>query len=219
MSKQGPASLRSVHQSPPRENITGDWADPKGLTVSANVGSSGDGPISAARGTVQAAGASEVEHLRILGNNVDLGDEINADFVTDCVRNIEGLRSDQELKETWGLDEHRWSQLSKNAPLLDAIKAERERRIHNGEAAREAAQRHFANTPSVLSEILHNEAISPRHRIEAAKELRQVACSSPEKSTSAGGRFVIRIDLGADHRLVKDFDLPACIPGDDGTLQ
>jgi hypothetical protein len=192
---------------------------PKSLRAPASAGSPCVDRTPGAQRTAQATSGCESGRVTTLGNNVASDDAINRDFVADCARNIEGLRSDGELKEAWGLDEHGWSQLSENAPLLDAIKAERERRIRNGEAAREAAKLHFVDTPSVLCQILHNEAISPRHRIEAAKELRQVACSAPEDSSSAGAKFVISINLGADHRLVKDFDLPARIPRDDGTEQ
>jgi hypothetical protein len=128
------------------------------------------------------------------------------------------LRSDREIKEAWGLDAVDWARLAENTALLNEIKAERERRIRSGEAAREAAQRHYALAPSILNEILQNEAISPRHRIEAAKELRQVAAAARE-NIGTGERFIISIDLGGDQRLVKEFDQPARIPGDDGDAQ
>ena len=63
-----------------------------------------------------------------------------------------------------------------------AVRAERERRILSGEAPKEAAQRHFTKAPAVLNDILTDEQVSPRHRIEAARELRQVAGSGPERA-------------------------------------
>ena len=81
--------------------------------------------------------------------------------LSDCARNLEGLLSDRQLRETWGLDDDELVRLADNTPLLGAIKAERERRIRMGDAAREAAQRHFAKAPSILNEILQNETISP----------------------------------------------------------
>jgi hypothetical protein len=149
---------------------------------------------------------------------VNLGDELAETFITECARNIEGLRSDREIKETWGLDDGEWIALAENAPLLNAIKATREQRIRNGEAAREAAQQHFAKAPSILNDILQNETISPRHRIEAAKELRQVAGGGQENA-AAGERFTIVIDLGEDYRLTKEFNQPARIPNGDGDAQ
>jgi len=170
--------------------------------------------FSASRDAVLPAGPSgEAGHVRVLNVTVSLDSETGRAFVTDCARNIETLRSDRELKETWGLDERQWAQLAENAQLLDAIKAERERRIRSGDAARETAQRHFAKAPFVLNEILHDRSISPRHRIEAAKELRQAA-GGPETVADRGERFVISINLGDDDKLVREFDQPARAPHD-----
>jgi hypothetical protein len=154
----------------------------------------------------------------IRGVSVNLDSEPAKTFVTECARNIEGLRSDQEIREAWGLDEREWTALADNTPVLNAIKAERERRIRSGEAAREAAQQHFAKAPSILNDILQNDTISPRHRIEAAKELRQVAGGGRENEAAAE-RFTIVIDLGEDYRLTKEFDQPASIADDDGETQ
>ncbi len=96
--------------------------------------------------------------------------------------------------------EHEWPQLAENTPLLNAVKAERERRIRSGEAAREAAQRHFASAPSVLNEILQNKLIPARHRIEAAKELRRWRPLGPD-ATATAEKFVITIDLGGDKQV------------------
>jgi hypothetical protein len=151
-------------------------------------------------------------YVRVLGAAFSLGDRTGKAFVMDCARHTEGLRTDRELKETWGLDEQGWARLAENIPLLNAIKAERERRIHCGEAAREAAQRHFVHAPSVLNEILHNKLISPRHRIEAARELRQVAVNGPE-TTRATEKFVINIDLGGGDKFVCETEIINRPPG------
>jgi hypothetical protein len=108
--------------------------------------------------------------------------------------------------------------LARNEQLLRAVRAELDRRITNGEAAREAAQRHFAKAPSILNDIMQNNTISPRHRIEAAKELRQAAGGDRE-NMGAGEKFIIMIDLGEDHRLIKEFNQPARIPSRDGDAQ
>lgn len=169
-------------------------------------------------GTPTSPGAADVGSVRVRGVNVGLDSEPAKTFVTECARNIEGLRSEREIKEAWGIDEGEWTALADNAPVLKAIKAERERRIRSGDAAREAAQQHFAKAPSILSDIMQNDAISPRHRIEAAKELRQVA-GADRDGAATGEKFVIVIDLGEDHRLVKEFNRPARICSDDGDVQ
>jgi hypothetical protein len=156
--------------------------------------------------------------LHICGTEISVEDEIGKAFITECSRNIEGLRSDREIKEAWDLDDGEWIALAENKPLLNAIKIEREKRIRNGEAAREAAQLYFAKAPAVLNEILQNATVSPRHRIEAAKELRQVAADVREH-TASGEKFSIVIDLGGDCQLVREFEQPARLRSDDGDEQ
>jgi hypothetical protein len=145
-------------------------------------------------------------HIPLRGTSVSLDDDTGKVFVTDCARHIEGLRTDQDLKETWGLDEEQWGRLADNIALLNAVRVEREWRIRSGEAAREAAQRHFATAPAILNEILQNKLMSPRHRIEAARELRQVAANGPE-ATAPAEKFVITIDLGGDDKFVCEADI------------
>src|SRR6185437_16073046 len=43
--------------------------------------------------------------LRLQGVIVNHDDERAKTFITECSRNIEGLRSDREIKEAWGLDD------------------------------------------------------------------------------------------------------------------
>ena len=110
---------------------------------------------------------------------------------------------DSDVKNKWTLTDEDWERLANNAPLLQAVRAERERRIISGDAAKEGAQRAFAKAPTVLSEILMDEQVSPRHRIEAARELRQTI-GEADTASKAGERFVITIDLGGDDKLVID---------------
>jgi hypothetical protein len=149
------------------------------------------------------------------GSPVSLDSDVGTDFIKHCARNVEGLLSESELKAKYQLSDDDWVGLAKNEQLLRAVRTEVDRRIANGQCAREAALRHHARTPSILNEILQNETISPRHRIEAAKELRQLAGGARE-NIGTGEKFIIKIDLGEDCRLVKEFDQPARIPSDDG---
>lgn len=152
------------------------------------------------------------------GSPVSLDSDVGVDFIKHCARNVEGLLPETELRATYQLSDEDWAGLAKNEQLLRAVRSEVDRRIVNGECAREAALRHHARAPSVLNEILQNETISPRHRIEAAKELRQLVGGARE-NTAPGEKFVIMIDLGEDCRLVKEFTQPARIPDDDGEAQ
>lgn len=137
------------------------------------------------------------------GVTVALDTDVGQAFVIDCARNTEGLLSDHDLKSKWALSDDHWERLAGNTPLLQAVQAERERRILSGEAAREAAQRHFAKAPTVLNRILTDELVSPRHRIEAARELRQAAGDGTPPGT--GEKFTINITIG-DKKLVYEVD-------------
>jgi hypothetical protein len=110
---------------------------------------------------------------------------------------------DSDVKNKWTLTDEDWERLANNAPLLQAVRAEREPRIISGDAAKEGAQRAFAKAPTVLSDILMDEQVSPRHRIEAARELRQTI-GEADTASKAGERFVITINLGGDDKLVID---------------
>jgi hypothetical protein len=135
------------------------------------------------------------------GITVALDSEVGRAFVIDCARNTEGLIPDAEIRSKYGLSDQDWKWLADNKPLLRAVRAERERRIRSGEAPREGAQRHLLKAPSVLGNILNDNRISPRHRIEAAKELRQVAGDGSDAKARTDGKFIININLGADENI------------------
>jgi hypothetical protein len=152
------------------------------------------------------------------GVKVALDSEVGRAFVIDCARNTEGLIPDGELQTKYELSDEDWGRLADNTPLLHAVRAERERRIANGDAAREGAQRHFVNVPTVLDDILNDKQISPRHRIEAAKELRQVAGNGSDAEPRTGEKFVITINLGGDEKLRFENEIAplAPLPPDEG---
>ncbi len=159
--------------------------------------------------------------VRLRGAVVALDSDVGGAFVTDCARNVEGTLSDAEIKNKWELSDHDWAGIAKNAPLLAAIRTEHERRMFTGEGAREAAQRHYAKAPRVLNRILTDEQVPPRHRIEAARELRQAAAQGPDIAPGPQEKFSIIINLGADETFVKEVhDRPFLRPQpDDGEQQ
>jgi hypothetical protein len=150
------------------------------------------------------------------GVTVSLASDVGEAFIADCARNVEGLLCDVEIKTKYELSDEDWERLASNAPLLRAVRAHREHRIFNGEAPREAAQRHFTKAPAILNDILTDEQVSPRHRIEAARELRQVAGSGPERAPTPGEKFTIVIDLGGDDKIIKEFTPRGPSLSDDG---
>jgi len=131
------------------------------------------------------------------GIKIDLDTDIGNGFVIDCTRHVEELVSAEQLKAKYQLTEEAWRQLADNEPLQQAVERQKERRIRSGEAAREKAQHLFLTAPNVLSTILNDSTASPRHRIEAARELRQTAAVGSEAATPTAEHFSIRIDLTA----------------------
>jgi hypothetical protein len=164
----------------------------------------------------QPAGAGSVV---LRGITVALDSNVGAVFIADCARNIEGLLSDVEIRAKYELSEEDWTRLADNVHVLRAVRAERDRRILSGECAREAAQRHLAKAPHVLNTILTDEQVSPRHRIEAARELRQAAGNGPDHTAGPQHRFTIQINLGGDDKIVREFTPCVPPPPDDGDVE
>ena len=127
----------------------------------------------------------------------------NHDFITDLARYAENLCTEQQIKKKYHFDDNTWAHLGEDDALVEAIEAEKIRRVRNGSTARERAQQVFATAPNVLGNILNDDSASPRHRIEASKELRMVADNGPQAAPAAD-RFIITIDLGEDQKLTID---------------
>jgi hypothetical protein len=121
----------------------------------------------------------------------------NHDFIADCARYAEGLLSEKEVKQKHHFDDDTWAQLGENDALVEAIEAEKLRRIRNGSTKRERAQKLVAQAPGVLGDIMLDASASPKHRIDASKTLDAFAANGPE-AAPASERFVITINLGGD---------------------
>jgi hypothetical protein len=144
------------------------------------------------------------ETVTLRGVAVPLDSAIGGAFISDCSRNREQLFSDQRLCEKYGLTMDAWAEIAKNQAFRLAVDAEHERRMLNGDAAREGAAKQFTKAPTILGEILEDQKASPRHRIEAAKELRATANTGSEKTGTSAEKYTITINLGADEKLVVD---------------
>ena len=59
-----------------------------------------------------------------------------------------------------------------------------------------------------MGTILRDSQASPRHRIEASKELRATARFDDKKDTADTERYTITINLGNDEKLVVDCGPP-----------
>jgi hypothetical protein len=145
---------------------------------------------------------------------IGLDTDIGHGFVIDCCRYCEELFTEDEIRTKYKLSADAWAQLAGNEPLQQAVKRQREHRVRSGEAVRDKSQFLFLQAPGVLSEIISSDA-SPRHKVEAIRELRQCAAVGSEATATAVDRFIIRIDLSGDgKREVLEYNKPLAIgPG------
>jgi len=144
----------------------------------------------------------------------------NHEFIVSLARYAEGQEgySEAAVRKRFRLPDDVWQGLGNDEELVEAIEAEKVRRIRNGATARERAQQLFAKAPDVLGNILNDDSASPRHRIEASKELRTVAANGPEAAPQQEERFQITIILSADERIKIDRDLGKIDPHDGMTI-
>jgi hypothetical protein len=148
------------------------------------------------------------------GISIPLSSDVGGAFLSDCARNRERIFSDEQICEKYGIEPNAWAEIIQNKAVRLAVNAEHERRIRNGDAARESAAKLFAEAPTVLGKILNDERSSPRHRIEAAKELRATANTGAEKTGDTADRVVITINLGGDQKLVFDKQIAPLPPNE-----
>jgi len=142
------------------------------------------------------------------GVSVPLNSDVGSAFVSDCARNRERIFSDAQLQEKYDIAPDDWAEIIKNKALRLMVSAECEKRMLRGTAAQESAAKIFTEAPGVLGSILRDNRASPRHRIEASKELRATARSSDEKPGADAERVIITINLGADEKLTFDCGPP-----------
>jgi len=135
----------------------------------------------------------------------------NHDFITDCARYAEGLLSEQDVKKKYRFNDDTWERLGENDALVEAIEAEKTRRIRDGSTKRERAQKLVAQAPGVLGDIMLDASASPKHRIDASKTLDAFAANGPGAAPAAD-RFVITINLGSD---VLHFDKSIAVDAND----
>jgi hypothetical protein len=150
--------------------------------------------------------------VTLRGIVVEIDGAVGQAFVLDVCRHLDELLSADQLRSKYGLtDDEAWEALASNEPLQRAIAAAKTCRIHDGSAAREKAQHLFLAAPDVLGGIVNDAAASPRHRIEAVRELRQVAAVGPTDAQKTTEKFVININFGSN-KLHKEIELKPVKP-------
>src|SRR5215468_6854737 len=109
------------------------------------------------------------------GHAVDVDSDVGQAFTADCVRFVEGILTEEQLRKKYDVDDAGWRLLATHETLQRAVGATKERRIRNGQAAQEKAAHLFVSCPDVLGGIVNDAGAPARSRIEAIRELRQVA--------------------------------------------
>src|SRR5262245_5597251 len=142
----------------------------------------------------------------------------NHELLTDLARYAEDILSDHDIKKKYHFDNATWTRLCTDERFIEKIEAEKIRRTRSGITARERAQVLFAAAPMTLGAILNNDKTPVRNRIEAAREIRAVAATGADAIATSEERFVIRIDLGQDHKLVIDQPIRPTPGNDDNTI-
>jgi len=127
----------------------------------------------------------------------------NLELIIDCCRYSGGLLSEAAVKKKYRFTDDVWTRLGEDEPFVEAIEAEKLRRVRNGSAKRELAQKHVARAADILNSIMCDERASPRHRVDSVKALDALAGGETQAAPEQD-RFRIVINLGADQRLVFD---------------
>jgi hypothetical protein len=151
--------------------------------------------------------------VTLRGHAIDVDSDVGQAFATDCVRFVEGIVTEEQLRKKYDIDDDGWRLLASHDALQRAVGATKERRIRSGHAAQEKAAHLFASCPDVLGGIVNDAGAPARSRIEAIRELRQVAAVGPGANTPAEDRerFTINISFGS-HKVHREIELKPIKP-------
>jgi hypothetical protein len=136
-----------------------------------------------------------------MGDTVNLPIALDSDLgralIADCARFSEGVLTEAAVKKRHHFDDATWEALGDNEALIEAIEAEKLRRIRNGAAKREKSQHLIVKAPDILSGIMLDPGQSARHRVDAIKVLDGFADNGPGDARASETVFLIRFDLTA----------------------
>jgi hypothetical protein len=139
----------------------------------------------------------KTETVTLRGVAVPLTSDVGSAFVADCARNRERIFSDDRIIEKYDISPNDWTTITQNKTLRLLVTAECERRTMSGIAAQESAAKIFTEEgPQTLGSIVRDQRASPRHRVDAVRELRAAARFDDKKDTADTERFTITINLG-----------------------
>jgi hypothetical protein len=162
----------------------------------------------------------ETDAIVLNGETIDLASNTGRELTADCTRAAENPISDDDLRAKWELSPADLENLTRSKALVRAIRGERERRVRSGLAAREAAAGYFVQAPKILNSIMSDTGASPRHRIEAAREMRATAPAGSDAATAnVGPNFLIRIDLTRSGGGIEEYPSPKVLPAPKATQE
>ena len=124
----------------------------------------------------------------------------NHEFISDCCRWSEGVLDEAAVRTRWNFDAATWELLGSDDELVRAIEETKIHRVRSGAAKRERAQQHVVRGVDVLSKIMDDPMANARSRVDSIKALDALADPGPQHAAAEQGRFIIKIDLGADTR-------------------
>jgi len=129
----------------------------------------------------------------------------NQELVEDLARYADGILTEKQVRQRWHLaNDEVWTSLGTDESFVERVELEKTRRIRSGATKRELAQLRVVKAPAVLDQILSDQRASPKHRIDAAKALDDLARFAPQRPGVEQDRVVIRIDLSADTKNPAD---------------
>ena len=138
-----------------------------------------------------------------MGDVIELQDRQlieNQELIADLCRFRENLLTEKFIRRKYRLDNATWERLGSDEgnALVEKVEEESARRIRDGSAKREKAQKLVVAAPDVLSGILLDNSANARHRIDSCKVLNDF-CNGPGDTAPAADRFIISIVLNADN--------------------
>jgi hypothetical protein len=102
--------------------------------------------------------------------------------------------------------------IGENDSLVEKIEDRKLQRIRSGACKRERAQHAVTEAPRVLSAIMTDDKASPKHRIDSAKVLDQLADNGAQSAAAAYFNIVINLGADADGKeIVERYSKPFAI--------
>jgi hypothetical protein len=136
-------------------------------------------------------------HVILRGRRIEIDSDVGRAFAVDCVRFIEGVATEEQLRKKYGLlSDEAWRQLEGIEPLQVLIGRLIEDRLRDGTAQREKASLRWNSAIDTVHAIVQDPATPVRARIDGARELRACSTGTEDSKPDARERLTIHINFG-----------------------